>query len=164
MFRICIVGLFVICLFNSCSKDSDLNNTCSISGYDACAIKAPAAEIQAVKDYLAANSLTALEHCSGVSYIIDAPGSGATANPCSNVTVKYEGKLTNGTIFDSNNTGVSFLLGQLIKGWVAGIPLIKPGGSIRLFIPPSLGYGSSAYGSIPGNSILIFRVDLVAVQ
>ena len=164
MFRICIVGLFVMCFFNSCMKKSDDTNTCSISGYDRCALKAPAAEIQAVKDYVTANSLNAIEDCSGVFYIIDAPGAGATADPCSTVTVKYEGKLTNGTVFDSNDMGVSFLLGQLIKGWVAGIPLIKPGGSIRLFIPPSLGYGSSGYGTIPGNSILIFRVDLIAVQ
>jgi FKBP-type peptidyl-prolyl cis-trans isomerase FkpA len=164
MLRKCIVGLFIICVLNSCSKKADTDYTCSISGYDPCAIKAPAAEVQAVKDYLAANSITATEHCSGLSYIIDAAGSGKTADPCSTVTVTYEGKLTNGTTFDKNTTGVSFLLGQLIKGWIAGIPLIKPGGSIRLYIPPSLGYGSSGYGSIPGNSILVFRVDLIAVN
>ena len=164
MLRKYIVGVLIIFLLNSCSKQTESTFTCSTGNYDPCAFKAPANEIQAVKDYLAANSITATEHCSGLFYVIDVPGTGATPDLCSTVTVTYEGKLTNGNTFDANATGASFLLGQLIPGWKAGIPLVKAGGTLRLFVPPTLGYGSAGYGPIPPNSITIFRVDLVSVR
>ena len=78
--------------------------------------------------------------------------------------VKYKGYLTNGTCFDSTKTSLpTFTLGQLIVGWQKGIPLIKAGGAIRLFIPPSMGYGSNTVGPIPANSNLIFEIKLVDV-
>ena len=87
---------------------------------------------------------------------------------CSTVTVKYKGTLTNGTGFDSSYKvapdGYPFQLGQLIPGWQIGIPLVKSGGSINLYIPPSLGYGASGSGPIPPNAILIFKIDLVNIQ
>jgi FKBP-type peptidyl-prolyl cis-trans isomerase FkpA len=55
-------------------------------------------------------------------------------------------------------------LGQLIVGWQKGLPLISSGGKITLYIPPSLGYGSAAAGSIPANSILIFDIELISVS
>src|SRR3954470_20770740 len=161
--RIVSLSLCIVAFFNSCKK-SDTSNSCPVTNYNPCALQAPASEIQAVKDYLSANGLTATQHCSGLFYIIDAPGTGATPAICSAITVSYEGKLTNGTVFDSSPNGGPFFLYQLIAGWQAGIPLIKNGGSIRLFIPPSLGYGSTANGPIPANSVLIFRVDLKSVQ
>ena len=57
----------------------------------------------------------------------------------------------------------SFQLKNLIIGWQKGIPLIQKGGSIRLYIPPSMGYGSKSSSSIPANSTLIFDIDLVGV-
>jgi len=157
------LALCIVAVVNGCKK-SDISGSCPVTSYNPCALQAPASEIQSVKDYLSANGLTAVQHCSGLFYIIDAPGTGVTPQICSAVTVNYEGKLTNGTVFDSNPNGGPFFLYQLIPGWQAGIPLIKNGGSIRLFIPPSLGYGSAANGPIPANSILIFRVDLKSVQ
>jgi len=159
-----IIGLVVISLFFGCKKADSSGTGCTVTNYDPCALKASASEIQAVKDYLAASNITATEHCSGLFYAIDAPGTGATPTLCSVVTVTYEGKLTNGTTFDSNTTGASFLLADLIEGWKVGIPLIKSGGSIRLYVPPTLGYGPNNYGSIPGNSILVFRIDLKGVR
>jgi FKBP-type peptidyl-prolyl cis-trans isomerase len=50
-----------------------------------------------------------------------------------------------------------------VQGWANGIPLLKEGGTIRLFIPPSFGYGNQPYGPIPANSILIFDVTLNTV-
>ena len=60
-------------------------------------------------------------------------------------------------------------LGELIPGWQKGIPLIKKGGEVKLYIPPSLGYGSQNVTSggvvvVPANSILIFDVQLADVQ
>jgi FKBP-type peptidyl-prolyl cis-trans isomerase FkpA len=90
---------------------------------------------------------------------------------CSFITVKYVGRLTNGSIFDQTQGADTFssYLGNLIRGWVNAVPYIKTGGKIRLFIPPSLGYGSANQTSggvvtIPGNSILIFDIELVNVR
>jgi FKBP-type peptidyl-prolyl cis-trans isomerase len=80
------------------------------------------------------------------------------------VSVNYVGKLTNDTIFDQTTTSpASFFLGQTIPGWIKGVSLIRAGGRITLFLPPSLGYGNVAIGPIPANSILIFDVDLLTV-
>ncbi|HAD33478.1 MAG TPA: FKBP-type peptidylprolyl isomerase, partial [Chitinophagaceae bacterium] len=57
--------------------------------------------------------------------------------------------------------GVSFGLDGLIVGWQEGIPLIGAGGKIKLYLPPSLAYGSNANGNIPANSSLIFDIDLL---
>jgi FKBP-type peptidyl-prolyl cis-trans isomerase FkpA len=77
------------------------------------------------------------------------------------VRATYIGKLTNGNQFDAGTA--DFGLNQVIRGWTNGIPLIKQGGKIHLYIPPSLGYGNQAQGPIPANSILIFDVTLDVV-
>jgi FKBP-type peptidyl-prolyl cis-trans isomerase FkpA len=85
---------------------------------------------------------------------------------CSQILISYKGTLKNGTVFDQQNN-VIFVLGSLIEGWKKGIPLLKKGGSIKLYIPPSLGYGgtdvrdnNSGQVVIPANSMLIFDVTL----
>lgn len=145
----------IAALFGGCKK-----NKCD---YDECAIKASTSEIQSVKDYLASKGVTnAIQHCSGMFYVIDNGGSGKHPTACSSVNVTYKGTLTNGTSFDQGTIDLG--LDQVITGWRDGIPQIAAGGVIHLYIPPSLGYGSSAVGSIPANSILIFDVTLNSVQ
>ena len=162
MLKAVIYALVFVSLASGCLK-KDSVDPCN---YDPCSLVAPAAEIQAVKDYLAANNLTAAaqQHCSGVFYIIDAPGTGAAPGICSMVSATYIGKLTNGNEFERGSFQRPIQLGGLIRGWANTLPLIKQGGKIRLFIPPTLGYGSQAVGSIPANSILIFDIDLTSVQ
>lgn len=158
-----ILLLLLAAFFSGCLKsDTNNNPTCN---YDACGVVAPASEIASVQAYLSGNGITATQHCSGLFYVIDAPGTGTTPTVCSTVVVNYQGKLTNGTVFDQTTTSpATFNLSGLITGFKNGIPLIKAGGKIRLYVPPSLGYGSSSAGSIPPNSILIFTVDLLGVQ
>ena len=96
-------------------------------------------------------------------------GTGAEAVAGKSVTVNYTGKLTNGTVFDSSysrNQPFTFTLGagQVIKGWDEGVAGMKVGGVRELTIPPSLGYGDQATGSIPANSTLLFTVSLVSVS
>lgn len=155
LFIVPVVLLFI----TGCKKSSD--NNCP---YTESTIVAPAAEIASLQAYVNANYPGAIQHSSGIFYEIITPGAGATATVCSNVGVRYAGYLTNGSKFDESTTTISFPLGQLILGWQKGIPLIKPGGLIRLFIPPSLGYGAQAVGTIPPNSNLRFDVQLDAVQ
>ncbi len=154
----------IVSLFSGCLKNTDSERTCT---YDPCAVKAPSTQVQALKDTLASRGITgATEHCSGLFYIIDNPGTGGSPNACSNVTVKYKGMFPNGTVFDETDSGetITWPLSGFIQGWLNGIPLIKTGGKIRLFIPPYLAYGDSPNGTIPANSILFFEVELVAVQ
>lgn len=152
---------FIILSICSCSKKDE---TCNQTDSN---ITAPASEIADVQGYLFANSITATQHASGFFYTISQPGSGsAVVNLCSNITIKYVGKLTNGTVFDQTTGSETrtFELGNLIPGWEKGIPLISSGGKITLYIPPSLGYGNNPNGIIPANSILIFDIELIAVS
>jgi FKBP-type peptidyl-prolyl cis-trans isomerase FkpA len=160
--KLLLVFLSAVALLSSCSKKMD--NKCQ---YDPCAIAAPASEVAQLEAYLSTASITATKHCSGMYYTIVAAGSGASATGCSSVSVTYKGQLTNGTIFDQRTS--SFGLDQVIQAWTKGVPLIKAGGKIKLYCPPTLGYGSQVVRDnagntvIPANSILIFEVELINV-
>lgn len=155
--RALLLSLFITVFFAGCKKDD-------ICDYDPCKIVAPAAEIQAVENYLSSNGITATKHCSGVYYIIESVGTGESPTICSFINANYVGKLTDGTVFDSGSFPQLYQLGGLIRGWVNTLPMIKQGGKIKLFIPPYLGYGGQATGPIPANSILIFDLELTVVQ
>lgn len=133
-------------------------------------IKLLAVEFSATNDaqivkYIADNQLNAVKTESGLYYVIDEAGTGKQPTSTSNVTVAYKGYFTNKTVFDqSTASGVSFNLQQVIKGWTEGIPYFKEGGSGKLLIPATLGYGSYNYNSIPGGSVLIFDVKLISVN
>jgi FKBP-type peptidyl-prolyl cis-trans isomerase FkpA len=104
-------------------------------------------------------------HPSGMLYQIVSSGNGATASLSSLVSVRYTGKLMNGTVFDSRTTTpAEFTLGQVITGWQLGVPLIQKGGKIRLIIPSSLAYGCTATGPIPADAVLYFEIELVDVR
>jgi FKBP-type peptidyl-prolyl cis-trans isomerase FkpA len=170
MLKKLLVLAIIATAFVSCKKID--NNACP---YTASTAVAPANEIASLQAYINANHPGAVQHSSGFFYEITNPGTGATPSVCSYITVKYTGTLTSGAQFDSSSpaypSGLTLALGGLIAGWQKGIPLIKSGGSINLYLPPSLGYGSQDQRDqttgaiiIPGNSITIFTIQLVAVQ
>ena len=165
MVRKLLVIVSLTILFISCKKAS--SPSCP---YTESSAVAPAGEIASLQAYITANHPLAVQHPSGIFYEIGVAGSGSTPTVCSAVTVKYAGYLTNNYNFETNTTGYSNYLGALVLGWQKGIPLIKTGGSITLYIPPSLGYGSQEQRNnagvviIPANSILIFTIQLVSVQ
>ncbi|MBS1763204.1 MAG: FKBP-type peptidyl-prolyl cis-trans isomerase [Bacteroidetes bacterium] len=152
-------------VFSSCFKDKETECI-----YTPASRVAPDEEIVTLRNWLDANGIVATLHPSGMFYTINSAGTGKTPEVCKTMVVKYVGSLQNGGIFDSNSTGITLLLGQLIDGWKYGLPLIKEGGTITLYIPPALGYGYSDYrdqnGSIriPANSYLIFTIDLLEVN
>lgn len=133
-------------------------------------IKLLAVEFSATNDaqiakYISDNQLNATKTESGLYYVIDEVGTGKQPTSTSNVTVAYKGYFTNKTVFDpGSTTGISLNLQQVIKGWTEGIPYFKEGGSGKLLIPATLGYGSYNYNSIPGGSVLIFDVKLISVN
>lgn len=164
-----ITAAFAIALINfSCLKTDNNDINCT---YDPCSLVAPAAEVTALESYLFGAAITnATKHCSGMYYRIETAGTGKTPAVCNQVVVKYKGQLTNGNVFDSNSTGILFGLSSLIEGWKKGIPLLKEGGKIFLYVPPTLGYGAREITNpttgaviIPANSTLIFEVELVTV-
>lgn len=98
-----------------------------------------------------------------------AGGTGAEATAGKKVSVNYIGWLTNGTIFDQNQDATkpfTFTLGagDVIRGWEQTILGMKVGGERLLIIPPSVGYGNTANGPIPANSVLVFRAKLINVE
>lgn len=101
---------------------------------------------------------------SGLLYRIDRAGD-ENAKPTADdkVKVDYEGKLEDGTIFDSSyerGESIEFPLGGVIRGWTEGLQLVGVGGQITLWIPAELGYGARGAGNIGPNEALEFKVEL----
>lgn len=116
--------------------------------------------------YLVDNGIDAIQTASGLYYVVHEQGSDTMATASSTVQARYEGRLLDGTVFDSSEEeAISFALSNVIKGWTEGLQLIGIGGSITLYIPSDLAYGSEGRGSIiTPNSNLIFDVDIEDVD
>ena len=115
--------------------------------------------------------------------MIETPGQGAQPQEGNKVKVNYTGYLLSGKVFDTSLEAVAkkhgihnaqrpyepFVFqigaGQVIRGWDEGIQLLRPGAKAKLLVPSTLAYGARAQGdSIPANSVLVFDVELVAVE
>ena len=104
---------------------------------------------------------------SGLQYSVKTEGTGKQPTVKSTVTVHYEGRLLDGTVFDSSikrGEPATFKLDGVIKGWTEGLQLMKEGGEYTLYIPAELAYGDKGNPSIPPNSVLVFDVKLIKVQ
>jgi FKBP-type peptidyl-prolyl cis-trans isomerase FkpA len=147
--------------FSGCLKEGYQTFSCNAALPQ---VSVPAGELQAVEAYLNQKGIKdAVKYQNAFYYKVDVPGTGNNPTLCSNVVIYYQGKLIDGTTFDqTSNTPLTFSMGNLITGWQLGLPLIKAGGKIKLYLPPSLGYGNSVSGNIPANSILVFEITLVA--
>jgi FKBP-type peptidyl-prolyl cis-trans isomerase FkpA len=124
---------------------------------------APTNEVSDLQAYISAKGITAVADTRGFFYTISRAGSTVHPTVCNTVKVNYQAFLSNGTQFDGANNK-SFGLSGLIDGWKEGIPLIGEGGTITLYLPPTLGYGVTGSGPVPGNAITIFQIDLLTVQ
>lgn len=100
-------------------------------------------------------------------------GTGAELGANQKAAVYYKGWLTDGTMFDQSRAGsdgklqaFTFTLGahEVISGWEQGVAGMKVGGKRLIIVPPSVGYGATGQGPIPGNAVLVFEVELLAVQ
>ena len=106
---------------------------------------------------------------SGLQYKVLTTGNGKVAKADDMVTVKYEGKLIDGTVFDSsykrNPQTTEFKPNQVIKGWTEALCMMPEGSKWELYIPQELGYGARGAGQhIKPFSTLIFTVEVVKVQ
>lgn len=104
---------------------------------------------------------------SGLQYEVLKAGTGPKPKTTDNVKVHYEGKLTNGTVFDSSKQRgepATFRLDQVIPGWTEGLQLMPVGSTYRFVIPSDLAYGAGGAGPIPPNSVLVFEVELLSIE
>ena len=104
---------------------------------------------------------------SGLQYKVIRDGEGNPPGPHSWVKCNYEGRLIDGKVFDSSymrGVPAKFGLDQVIPGWTEGLQLMKVGSKYEFYIPAHLAYGEvGVHGIIPGNSVLIFIVELLEV-
>lgn len=101
---------------------------------------------------------------SGLQYKVLREGTGKVADVNDEVVVKYEGRLIDGTIFDSsyerNPQTSKFRPNQVIKGWTEALSMMPEGSKWELYIPENLAYGERQAGKIPAFSTLIFTVEV----
>jgi peptidylprolyl isomerase len=106
---------------------------------------------------------------SGLKYVDEQVGEGASPAKGQQVTVHYTGRLTSGKKFDSSVDRrepfrFTIGIGQVIRGWDEGVMSMRVGGKRRLIIPPELAYGArGAPPAIPANAELVFEVELLGV-
>ena len=106
---------------------------------------------------------------SGLMYKVDTEGTGAKPTASDTVTVNYEGRLLDGTVFDSSyarNQPATFGLNQVIAGWTEGLQLMPVGSKYTFYIPGNLAYGANppAGSGIPVNATLVFDVELLSIK
>jgi peptidylprolyl isomerase/FKBP-type peptidyl-prolyl cis-trans isomerase FklB len=102
----------------------------------------------------------------GLQYRIvhSGPPTGNKPHAQDEVKVNYEGKLVDGTVFDSSydrGQPAAMPLNHLVKAWQEALQLMRPGDEWILYVPPELGYGAEGQGSIPPGAVLIFRIELI---
>jgi FKBP-type peptidyl-prolyl cis-trans isomerase len=163
----CALTIFVILQPGADSTNtSNTNTNTQTSQQNSCNIETPVSDsaVTAPAVYEPTGAVTTLQSTDLTV------GKGAAAKNGECLVMKYQGNLaTNGTVFDENYTkpqALQFTLGagEVIQGWDKGLVGMKVGGVRRLVIPSSLGYGSSAQGSIPANSTLVFTVTLEQIK
>lgn len=121
------------------------------------------------EEFLAANQVKegVVTTASGLQYLVLNEGKGAKPTINDKVTVHYEGKLLNDTIFDSSvkrNKPATFPLKNVIEGWQEGLQYMNEGAKFRFFIPSHLAYGELGAGPIGALETLIFEVELLSIN
>lgn len=100
---------------------------------------------------------------SGLQYKVLQPGAPGAPKPTDAdvALINYEGKLLNGTVFDKSQQPTPMPVAGVVPGFSEALKLMPKGSKYRVWIKPSLGYGAETKGPIPGNSTLVFDIDLI---
>ncbi|GHC34393.1 FKBP-type peptidyl-prolyl cis-trans isomerase [Aidingimonas halophila] len=104
---------------------------------------------------------------SGLQYRVMESGDGASPTADDTVEVHYEGKLLDGTVFDSSyerDEPVSFRVDQVIEGWQEALQMMSVGDTWMVYIPAELGYGAQGQGPIGPNETLTFKIELLDIE
>jgi len=105
---------------------------------------------------------------SGLQYRIlhSGPAGGLRPKPADEVKVNYEGKLLDGSVFDSSydrGSPAVMTVRDLVPGWQEALQLMRPGDEWLVYLPSNLGYGANGAGPIPPNAVLVFKLELIDV-
>lgn len=152
-----LMGLLAMVLMVACNKKDD-------APFDP--VKQAALDEQLILKYIADKGITDVmkDDTSGLRYKIieHANTTKDTIELNERMNLNYEGKLLNGSVFETrqNNTLSDLRLQDLISGWKIGLRKIAEGDSVMLIIPSGLGYGNSGNQAIPANSVLVFNIRL----
>jgi len=157
--KVCSIVLFSVVVISGCTKTSD-----PYADYT------PAREAGLISDWLAAmvaknNNIDTTS--TGIYYIVDKVGTGATVTTGDTVTVKYTGYFMDGSIFDSSDSFKyvhKATTQRMITGWEEGIEVLQKGGSAAFLIPSAKAYGASGYYTIPPNSPLLFHIEVIDIK
>lgn len=110
--------------------------------------------------YTEENNLNVQKTSSGLYYLMNSNGSGASPSSNSSVTIDYKGYLLDGTVFDQN-TNATFNVRGVIPGFAEAVRLLKKGGSGTFILPSRLGYGNSGSGQfIKSGDVIVFDINL----
>ena len=171
--------LLIVLLLGACNREANNNfKNPDAVGNTPAAVATPSSENSVEQQYAEVNRQWLATNAkqdgvqttaSGLQYVVKKEGTGKQPTLNDVVSVKYTGRLIDGTVFDStdkNNAGnpVTFPLSSVVQGWQEGLQLMKEGAEYNLILPAALGYGEQTVGSIPANSALIFDVALVKVM
>ena len=139
-------------------------------GLSACADPRAQQDLAQANAFLAANAKAdgVVTLPSGLQYKVVRAGPAGGASPLADdhVIVGYEGKLLDGTVFDStyqHGQPATFVVGELIPAWTQALKKMRPGDTWMLYSPPKLAYGAKGAGPIPPNSALIFKIELIGI-
>ena len=138
----------------------------------ACALPAAADPVEANAEFLARNAKApGVQSLPAIQYQIlrSGPADGERPTRASTIRVRYEGRFLDGRVFntsaDGNPDGVAtFALQKLIPGWIALLQQMRPGDEWRAFIPPEFAYGHRGKDTVPPNSVLVFKIELLGVS
>ncbi len=125
---------------------------------------------KAGEDFLAVNKAKpgVVTLPSGLQYKVLVKGDGAVPKATDEVKVRYEGRLVDGTVFDSSSRQkdgvVTFRADNLIKGWTEALTLMPVGSKWQIYIPYQLAYGERNMGKIKPYSALVFDLELVGIE
>jgi FKBP-type peptidyl-prolyl cis-trans isomerase FkpA len=101
---------------------------------------------------------------SGLRFQVLRPGTGRRPGPRDAVLVRYEGRLADGTVFDTTADPVGLRVADLVPGFAEAMRLMNEGGRYRFWVPPRLGYGAhGSPGVVPPNAELDFTLELLRI-
>lgn len=115
---------------------------------------------QLMADYVKKSGLTFKATASGLQYSVAKEGAGISPKNGDVCKCNYVGKFLDGKTFDQNK-GIDMPIGGMIPGFNEALMLMKKGGKATFLIPPTIGYGEQGGGPIPGNTPLVFEVELL---
>lgn len=125
--------------------------------------------LKRAQDFLAENKTKegVIELPSGLQYQVIKEGTGKSPTINDQVTTHYHGTLLDGNVFDTTRDDgqpATFMVSNVIQAWQQILPMMKEGGSVKIFCPPALGYGEMGMGqNIGPNEALIFEIELIKV-